>query len=87
MVRKPTRGQKVLDVFLTNCPHLWNPPNVFDGVVKTDHLAVIVTPRAAAKPERKISILGMQECLYLNIELKYVVRHWKRSIWTVLINS
>ena len=22
MVRKPTRGQKVLDIFLTNCPHL-----------------------------------------------------------------
>ena len=54
MVRKPTRGQKVLDIFLTNCPHLWNPPKVFDWVVKTDHLAVIVTPRAAAKPERKI---------------------------------
>ena len=34
--------------------HLWNPPKVFDGVVKTDHLAVIVTPRAVPKPERKI---------------------------------
>ena len=22
MVRKPTRGQKILDIFLTNCPHL-----------------------------------------------------------------
>ena len=31
MVRKPTRGQKALDIFLTNCPHLWNPPEVCDG--------------------------------------------------------
>lgn len=23
MVRKPTRGQKVLDIFLANCLHLW----------------------------------------------------------------
>ena len=30
VVRKPTRGQKVLEIFLTNCPHLWNPPKVFD---------------------------------------------------------
>ena len=35
------------------CPHLWNLPRVFDGVVKTDHLAIIVTPRVAVKPERK----------------------------------
>ena len=27
MVKKPTRGQKVLDIFLTNCPHLWNLPS------------------------------------------------------------
>ena len=54
MVRKPTRGRKVLDIFLTSCPHLWNPPKVFHGVVKTDHLAVIVIPRVAVKPERKI---------------------------------
>ena len=54
MVRKPTRGQNILDIFLANCPHLWNPPKVFDGLVKTDHLALIVAPRVAAKPERKI---------------------------------
>ena len=53
MVRKPTRGQKVLDIFLTNCPHLWNHPRVFDSLVKSDHLAVVITPRVAVKPERK----------------------------------
>ena len=53
MVRKPTRGQKILDTFLTNCPHLWNHSRVFKGIVKSDHLAVVITPRVAVKPERK----------------------------------
>ena len=53
MVRKLIRGQKVFDIFLTNCPHLWNRPNIFDGVVKSDHLAVVITPWVAVKPERK----------------------------------
>ena len=54
MLRKPTRGQKVLDIFLSNCPHLCNPRKVFDDFVKTDHLAIIVTTRVAVKPERTI---------------------------------
>ena len=53
MVRKPTRGQKILGIFLTNCPHLWNHPRVFEGIVKSDHLAVVITPRVAVKLERK----------------------------------
>ena len=51
--RKPTRSQKVLDISLTNCPHLWNHPRVFEGIVKSDHLAVVITPRVAVKPEAK----------------------------------
>ena len=58
MVRKPTRGQKILDIFLTNCPHLWNHSRVFEGIVKSDHLAVVITPppRVAVKPEKKPSL-------------------------------
>ena len=52
MVRKVTRGHRVLDVFLTNCPHIWKPPVVFNGLVRSDHLAVMVTPRVAARPDR-----------------------------------
>ena len=52
MVRKPTKGQKQLDIFLTNCPHLWSRLKVIDGVVKSDHLAVVITPRVAVKPEK-----------------------------------
>ena len=58
MVRKPTRGQKVLDIFLTNCPHQWNRSRVFEGMVKSDHLAVVITPQVAVKPERKTVYFG-----------------------------
>ena len=37
-------------MFLTNCPHIWNPPVVFNGLVRSAHLAVMVTPRVAARP-------------------------------------
>ena len=53
LVKKSTRGHRILDVFLTNQPHLWNQPTVFKGLVRSDHLAVMVTPRIQAKPERK----------------------------------
>ena len=53
LVKKSTQGHKILDVFLTNSPHLWNQPTVFKGLVRSDHLAVMVTPRIQAKPERK----------------------------------
>ena len=39
-------------MFLTNCPHIWKPPVVFNGLVRSDHLAVMVTPRVAARPDR-----------------------------------
>ena len=33
IVKAPTRGQKTLDVFLTNCPLYWKTPSVFQGLV------------------------------------------------------
>ena len=45
LVKKSTRGHRILDVFLTNNPHMWNQPTVFKGLVRSDHLAVMVTPR------------------------------------------
>ncbi len=38
---------------MTNIPHLWNQPTVFQGLVRSDHLAVMVTPKIQARPERK----------------------------------
>ena len=47
LVKSFTRGQKILDVFLTNCPHLWKQPSVFKSLVRSDHLSVLVMPRIA----------------------------------------
>ena len=33
MVKKSTRGPRTLDVFFTNCPHLWRQPTTFKGLV------------------------------------------------------
>ena len=53
LVNKPTRGERVLDVVLTNCPHLWRQPKVFKGLVRSDHMAIMVSPVTLSKPERK----------------------------------
>jgi hypothetical protein len=53
LVKKPTRNNKILDVFLTNCPYLWEKSTVFKGLVRSDHLVVVVSPRHVIKPERK----------------------------------
>lgn len=53
-MKKSTRGKGILDVFLTNCSHLWKPPIVIKGLVRSDHLTVMVSPRDAAKPDRKV---------------------------------
>jgi hypothetical protein len=53
LVKKSTRGLKTLDVFLTNRPYIWKVPTVFASLVRSDHLAVMVSPRTHVKVERK----------------------------------
>ena len=53
LVKKSTRGLKTLDVFLTNRPYIWKVPTVFASLVRSDHLAVMVSPRTHVKAERK----------------------------------
>ena len=36
LVTKSNRGNKILDVFLTNSPHLWKTPAVFRSLVRSD---------------------------------------------------
>lgn len=52
MVKQPTRGNKILDIFITNTPYLWKV-RVFKSAVRSDHNMVIVAPRASAKPMRR----------------------------------
>lgn len=53
MVKSATRGQRILDVFLSNCPFLWKTPTVFKSLVRSDHLGVLILPRVTVKPIRK----------------------------------
>ena len=53
MVKLPTRGERVLDVFLTNYPLLWRKPIVFNSLVRSDHRGVLVPPRITTKSVRK----------------------------------
>ena len=53
LVSKSTRGLRILDIFITNCPCLWKPPSVFEGLVRSDHMAIIANPCVQVKPERK----------------------------------
>lgn len=52
MVKKPTRGENILDVFITNTPHLWEKVRVFESAIRSDHNMVIAYPRTSAKAKR-----------------------------------
>jgi len=53
LVTKSTRGDKILDVFLTNSSHLWKTPVVFKSLLRSDHLSVMVSANQPARPERR----------------------------------
>ena len=72
LVSKSTKGQRILNIHITNCPYLWKPPSVFKGLVRSDHMAIIVNPCVQVKPERKHAFfrdvrehrkINMEKCL------------------------
>ena len=77
MVKVPTRRDKILDVFLTNCPLLWKPGKVHKGLVRSDHLAVTVLPSIPAKPQRKyVSFRDTRDHRKIAMETKLSVFDW-----------
>ena len=79
LVESFTRGQKILDVFLTNCPHLWNQLSVFKSLVRSDHLSSLVIPRIAVKPVRKtVSFRDIREQRKLCMDKKMNQFDWER---------
>lgn len=52
LVKVPTRGQNILDVFITNAPHYWKKVKVVKSLVRSDHDMVITYPRDIAKAKR-----------------------------------
>lgn len=51
-VKKPTRGENILDVFMTNTPYLWGKVKVFESAIRSDHNMVIACPGTSAKAKR-----------------------------------
>ena len=77
LVSKSTRGQRILDIFITSCPYLWKKPSVFKGLVKSDHMAIIVNPCVQAKPERKYVYFGdVREHRKINMEKCFQKCDW-----------
>ena len=53
MVKTPTRGDNILDVFITNIPHFWKKIKVAKSLLRSDHKMIIAYPRETVKAKRK----------------------------------
>ena len=49
MVKTPTRGDNILDVFITNIPHFWKKIKVAKSLVRSDHKMIIAYLRETVK--------------------------------------
>ena len=52
MVKTPTRGDNILDVFITNIPHFWKKIKVAKSLVRSDHKMIIAYLRETVKAKR-----------------------------------
>ena len=72
-----TRGDKILDVFLTNNPRLWKTPVVFKSLVRSDHLSVMVSTNQPARPERRyVSLRDVRKHRKLDLQEKLEAFDW-----------
>ena len=79
LVKSFARGQKILDVFLTNCPHLWKQTSVFKSLVRSDHLSILVMLRIVVKPFRiSVSFRDVREHRKLCMDKKMDQFDWER---------
>ncbi len=72
MVKTPTRGANILDVFISNIPHYWKKVKVVKSLVRSDHKMIIVYPRETVKAKRT------------NFYFRDVRQHRKLNMWTEL---
>ena len=77
LVKVPTRANRTLDVFITNCPFLWKPGSSMKGLVRSDHLAIIVHPSTPEKPIRKkVSFRDTREHCKIAMDLRLEGYDW-----------
>ena len=77
-----TRGQKIMDVFLTNFPNLWKQTTVYKSLVRSDHLSIMVMPRIVTKPVRKtVSFRDVREHRKVCMDKKMDQFDWKHYFY------
>ena len=77
LVKVPTRANRTLDVFITKCPFLWKPGSSMKGLVRSDHLAIIVYPSTPEKPIRKkVSFRDTREHCKIAMDLRLEGYDW-----------
>ena len=72
MVKTPTRGDNILDVFITNIPHFWKKIKVAKSLVISDHRMIIPYPRETVKVTRT------------DVYFRDVRQHRKLNMWKEL---
>ncbi len=88
LVKKPTRGLKTLDVFLTNCLYIWKVSIVFASLVRSDHLAIMVSLQTFAKAERKhVFFRDVREHRKIEMEKRLKEYNWTSVNMTDDVNE
>ena len=76
-VKKSTRGQNTLDVFLTNYPYIWKSPTMFISLARSDHLAIMVSPQTPSNTEREnVFIRDVREHRKIEMDKRMKKYNW-----------
>ena len=68
-------------IVFENCLHIWKPSVVFNGLVRSDHLTVMVTPRVAARPDRSfVYFRDVREHRKIQMEHKLEALVWSNVL-------
>ena len=77
MVMAPTRGDRILDVLLTNGSFLCKKGTVHKGLVRSNHLVVIVPPLAPGRPSKKfVSFRDTRDPRKIAMDVKLELCDW-----------
>ena len=81
LVKSPTRGVNVLDVFITNVPHYWKNVKVINSLLRSDHKAIIAYTRDSIKACRTDSFFrDTREHRKLNMFKELESIDWQKTI-------
>ena len=81
LVKSPTRGENILDVFITNVPHYWKKVKVINSLLRSDHKAIIAYTKDSIKAYRTDSFFrDTREHRKLNMFKELETIDWQKKI-------